>query len=198
MSKQRLIVFHTESIHLRGGEKYLFELLKRLAKKYDIVFYTERISPYWRLNFVKNAISVKTLWRPSHLYWPLLPITLTINYLMLKRKIIPDDIILSTNFPVNLLSVLLSRKTLCHCFEPMVIFYDPIRIDTLSLKSRLFVKTAKLLYSWLDKYAINHSHYLTTLNHAVEKYILAVHGRKPDAFIPNGIDAKRFVPKKST
>lgn len=191
---KKLFVFHTECIYTRGGEKYLYQILRGLAHSYNVTLYVHSINSYWRLLYEKEHIDVQLLWTPKHLYWILLPITLAVNFARLRHIVSRNDLVYATNFPVNLLAVFLSSKTLCHCFEPLAIFYDTRRIDSLPAFSRFCVIVAKHLYAFLDKYAVRTSTILTTLNSAVTPYILAAYGRKPDAYIPNGIDTVFFSP----
>lgn len=193
MTKKRIIyVFQTESIFTRGGEKYLYEILKRLNKNHKIILYLQKVSPYWKHLYQKEKITVKLLWQPPHFYWILLPFTLLINWLKLKKRIKNDDIIFATNFPLSFLAILLSKKTICHCFEPLAIFYDPIIIKNRSKFSRFCITVAKILYSNLDKFAIKHCHVLTTLNKEVEEHIVKLYRRKPDIYLENAVDTSFF------
>ena len=189
--------FTRKAFILEGGEKYLFELFKRVSKTYNVIIYFESISPAWRKLYEDIGIEIRHFWKPKRFYWLLLPFTLLVNAVMLKQHIHKTDIIYATNFPVNLLAMLLSKRTICHCFEPLAIFYDPIRINSLPLFSRICVSVAKFLYATADHYAINHSTVLTTLNVSVEKHIIHTYGRRPDTYIPNGVDASVFKPKKT-
>jgi glycosyltransferase involved in cell wall biosynthesis len=189
---QHLHVLHTESIYSRGGEKYLFELLKRVKHTHVVHLYLHRISPHWHNQYRKNNISVSLLWTPPRLFWLLLPITLFINFLQLKKTIKKTDVLFATNFPMNFLSVLITSRAICHCFEPLAIFYDPIRISSLSPFSRFCVAVAKLLYAPLDRWAYAKSAVLTALGPSVEPYIIETYGRKPDLYLPNGVDSRVF------
>lgn len=194
--KRSLYVLHTESIYSRGGEKYLFELLKRVAKKYTITLYVHAISPEWKRLYNQHHIIIKVLWKPYRFFWLLLPMTLIINCIKLKKTIKPDDVVFATNFPMNFLAVIVSKRTICHCFEPLAIFYDPIRISSLSKFSKFCVTVAKLLYSSLDKWAYNKSTIFTALGPSVEPYIKETYNRSPDLYLPNGVDGIFFSPAK--
>ncbi len=195
-SKETIWIFHTESIYSRGGEKYLYEILKRLAAKYTIVLFLQRVSVQWQETYEREGIIVKTFWVPPRFYWLLLPVTLCINFFKLRTQYDKAYTIFATNFPVNLLAVLLSPKTIIHCFEPLAIFYDPIRVASLPWFSRLSVMVAGILYRWLDKYAVRNCAILTTLNSSVQKHIIDTYDREPDHFIQNGIDTDYFAPKR--
>lgn len=191
-TKRRLHVLHTESIYSRGGEKYLFELLKRVGGSHDVTLHLHRISPHWRSRYNDARVQVKLLWTPPKLFWLLLPLTLIVNYVQLKRTVKHGDVLFATNFPMNFLSVIISSKAICHCFEPLAIFYDPIRISSLTPFSRFCVAVAKFFYAHLDKWAYTTSAILTSLGPSVEQYIMDTYGRKPDVYLPNGVDCTTF------
>jgi len=198
MKKQKIFVLHTECVYTRGGEKYIFEIFRRLSKKYLISMYLQDVSPEWKRQYKQNGILVKKIWKPKRLYWLMIPITILVNYFRLRQIIKKNDVIYATNFPLNLLSILLSNKTICHCFEPLPIFYDSIRIASLPKFSKMCVIVAKHLYAFFDKKAIQNCTILTTLNPSLDKYIFSTYNRKPDIYIPNGVDTKFFTMKKFT
>ncbi len=194
-TKQTLFVFHTECMYTRGGEKYLFEILKRLAARYTITLYVHAINAYWYGLFAEHGIRVKLLWTPRRFYWLLLPVTLLVNVVGLRREIAKHALVIATNFPVNTIAVSLSDRTICHCFEPLGVFYDARRIASLPLFSRISISVAKFFYAPLDKQTVRKSAVLTTLNPSVTPHIQAVYQRTPDIYVPNGIDATFFTPR---
>ena len=192
--KKNLFVFHTEFVFLRGGEKYVFELIKRLSKTYTIVLYVERISEYWKRQFVSPHISVHRLWKPPHLYWLFLPITCLVNVFKLKKRICSTDVIFATSFPLSLLATFVSKKSIVFCFEPLSIFYDAPRLKTASLKEKFFLLLIGFIYSPLDFLAVKRAAILATLNKPVANAIWSRYHRKPNIFIPNGVNTHVFTP----
>lgn len=193
-----LYVLHTESLYSRGGEKYLYELLLRVTKTHRVFLYLHAISPKWRRLYEKANISVTVLWKPPRFFWLLLPVTLIVNFLQLKRTITRDQVVFATNFPMNFLAVLVSTRTICHCFEPLAIFYDPLRVASLAPFSRFCVRVAKFAYSWLDTWAFHKATVLTALAPSVEPYIIETYHRTPDVFLPNGVDTDLFTPSRKS
>lgn len=196
LKKSPLYVFHTESIYLRGGEKYLYEILRRIAKTRRTELYLHTVSPKWKSLYTKAGITVHTLWRPRRLYWLCIPLTIVIDYLSLRKTIGRNDLIFATNFPMNFLATALSQNTICHCAEPLPIFYDQVRINSLPLFSRVCVFFAKLAYAPWDSWSYKRCAVLTTLNPSVEEHVINVHKRKPDMFLANGVDEHHFTPTK--
>jgi len=190
----RLLIFHTECVHLRGGEKYIYELTKRISKKRPVVLFVEDISDYWKEKYTSCHISIHKLWKPKHAYWALLPISFMINMLVSKKRVTPSDIIFATNFPVNLLASFLSKKTIMFCFEPLSIFYDQFRIQSASFKERIFLLVEKFMYEPFDHLAIHRAQTLATLNSTVGASVTYRYQRTPDIFIPNGVDMNFFSP----
>lgn len=192
-----LHVLHTEFIHVRGGEKYLYEVLRRVAVHVKTTVYVYRINSYWKTKFNRSGIRVIPLWSPHRGYWILLPITIAANYFQIKKFIRKIDTVFATNFPTNFMAILLTPNNICHCFEPLAIFYDIIRINSLPLYSKMWVWVARLLYSWLDKWAYSKTKILTSLGPSVEAHIINTYQRKPDIYLPNGVDTAFFTPSKT-
>jgi len=196
MIMQQLIVLHTEFIALRGGEKYFYELIRRVSQKYAISLYVEDVSPYWEKQFNKLHVNVYKLWRFPCCYWILLPITFLINFFRLRKRVGEGSVVFATSFPLNYLAVLLSKKTIVLCSEPLSIFYDSVRVHTMSLRAKLFVTIARVLYRPFDTYGIRHANVLATLNVHVASYINNTYQRSPDIYLPNGVDHQIFSPVK--
>ena len=190
-------VLHTESIYSRGGEKYLYEILRRVSNKHTVHVYLHAISPEWKRLYRAAKVKTHSLWKPKRFFWLLLPVTVFINYIQVKRVIRNNDVVFSTSFPMNLLAVLVSNHAVCHCAEPLPIFYDKVRIASLPRFSRFCVKAAKAAYASFDRWAYRSCAVLTTLNKAVRKHVYRTYQRKSDMFLPNGIDSNRFSPARS-
>ncbi len=193
-NKKKLFLFHTEFLHLRGGEKFVYEITKRLVGSHTITLCVEKISPHWNRRFAKLHVSVYRLWRPPFLYWLLLPFSFFINALRLKHFISPQDVVFATSFPLSLLSTVVSKKTIVFCFEPLSIFYDVLRIKMGSLREKLFLPIIKVLYEPFDRLAVQRSWLLATLNEPVASAMAFRYNKKPNFFIPNGVDTKFFCP----
>ena len=196
MKNRKLLILHTECVSLRGGEKYLYETIKRLPKQLRVVLCLETVSLYWSRRFRELGVTVAPLWKPRFGYWFFLPITILINYFCLLRVVDDHTVVLTTNFPLNFLGVILSKKSLVFCFEPLSIFYDQVRFNTMSFRAKFFLNIARTCYQWFDAYAIRHATLLATLNAHVAQYIINRYKRAPDLYLPNGVDHQIFFPTK--
>lgn len=193
--KKRVTIFFSDYTELRGGEKFLFELSKRLTKKHRISLFVERVSPYWKQQFLHIGIPIQTLWRPNHFYWGLLPVSAVVNFFTLHNKIKKTDSIFAATFPLTFLATLLSKKTIMFCFEPLNVFYDSVYIKSLSFFSQMVLYAVRHIYRPFDKAAMKRGGVITTLNSSVERDIIKQYGRPADYFIPNGVDTHFFSSK---
>jgi len=189
-TKIPLLVLHTDFRYLRGGEKYMYELLYGLQKIASVTLLVEHISPEWKTKLKKIGVSIHTLWRPWCCYWFLVPLFLCINWWKYRSFISPETIVFATNFPLNFLAVLLTKKNIIFCFEPLSIFYDNNRLWSMRLKDRLILSIAKALYWRLDYYAIKNANRLATLNKNVAALLWKIYKKKPDLYLPNSIPVK--------
>ncbi len=192
---ERLLVFHTECVYLRGGEKYIYEHIKYASKRRPVILFVEKISPYWEKIYFDLRVPVFLLWKPKKFYWALLPITLFVNFLRLRNTIQKGDVIFASIFPLTFLSVLLSKRTIVFCFEPLNIFYDKVFIRNLPTRSQHIVRLLKFLYRPLDSYAIYNGGALATLNLDVKRAVKNQYGKLARFLIPNGVDTSFFTPK---
>lgn len=193
--KACISIFFSDYTEPRGGEKFLFELSKRLIKKYQLSLFVERISPYWTQRYLRIGVHIQTLWRPNHVYWGLLPISMVVNFFALRNKIKKTDSVFAATFPLTFLATLLSKKTVLFCFEPLNIFYDSVYAQSLSFFSQMVLFITRHIYRPFDNAAMKKGGVIATLNSFVETDIIKQYGRPADYFIPIGVDAHFFSSK---
>ena len=125
--KKKVYWLHSHFLFSTGGTRFVFEVVSYLKKQYEITIVVERTSDEWRKKYKKlgiNIVEISPLSSNNLLYWLFFPYFLLQNFLKLKKIISRKDIIVSSMFPMNFLSIPLSRKTINYCFEPFAFFYD--------------------------------------------------------------------------
>lgn len=194
--KRGLYVLFSDYSHHRGGEKYLYELLFRIRKEYNVVLVVEKISSLWKKKYVEAGMQWITLPTSNHLYWELLPITFFRQYFFLKGMVNSTDTLFAANFPLSLLALALSKRTIVFCFEPFSIFHNALRLTSAPFKERLILSFVRFVWKPFDVYVIRRANMLVTLNDDVAHSIHLVYGRRPTLFVHNGVDTTRFSPNK--
>lgn len=191
----RLLIFFSHHDHLRGGEKFIFELAKHVAQQRQVILFVESISPYWRRAYQQANITICLLWKPKRFYWLFLPVFLMRNFFLYKKTVTAHDTLFAANFPLTLLATLLSKKTIAFCFEPLTILYDTAYCKNESIFTQIILFFIKLFYVPLDKLAIRKSNTRATLNSYVNAAMIQTYGVSADFYIPNGVDTKFFSPR---
>jgi len=177
-----------------GGTKYIFEVLKRLNKEYDITVIVENATPYAK-GLYKTAgirlINLGKLSTNSLFYWLTFPYQLIRTLLQVRPYIHPDGLVVSSMFPMNIIAVLISRKPLQLCFEPFAFFHDPDFQKGFPLSKRILLKILQVLYGGWDIEATKKARHIITLNQVTQKTIKEVYG-KLSIPVYTGIDTKHF------
>jgi glycosyltransferase involved in cell wall biosynthesis len=199
--KKNIVWMHSHFLYWMGGTKYVFEVLKRLNKEFDITVIVENVSDLAKENYKKESIKLislnKTTSTSSH-YWITLPFqirktTVLVDNQLKKLKIPSDTILVSNMFPMNVVASRLPYKHVQYCFEPFAFFHDPDFISNFDFLKRMFIKLVSYLYKNLDIEAAKKANKMITLNNTTAKYIEEIYSQKP-AISYTGIDTKHFKP----
>ena len=180
-----------------GGTKYVFEVLGRLSKEYEVTVIVENASDYAK-QIYRNAgielISLDKLTSTSMLYWFTFPYQLIDTYIKVNRVIIDTDIkIIVGMFPMNVVAFMLHRKYFQLCFEPFAFFHDPDFNAGFSWIKRLLIWILKILYSRLDIISTRQARTIITLNQVTKRGIKNIYDRD-SVPVYTGIDTKHFYP----
>jgi len=196
--KKKVYWLHSHFLFSTGGTRFVFEVVSYLKKQYEITIVVERTSDEWRKKYKKlgiNIVEISPLSSNNLLYWLFFPYFLLQNFLKLKKIISRKDIIVSSMFPMNFLSIPLSRKTINYCFEPFAFFYDKDLQKSFPLFSKILLQLLSFFFSPFDKWGTLHSQKLLAINPSVGKLIEKTYKRKPDAYTYLGVDTDFFSPK---
>lgn len=196
-SKIKIAWLHTHFLYSAGGTRYVFEVAKRLNSKYEITIFVERTSEYWKRIFEKEGIKIcELLPRSSNspLYWLLFPYYVRKEARILKEKIAPFTLLVTSMFPMNWVAGQLGKPHIQLCVEPFAFFYDQNLIDNLSFFKRIAVKIFAKFYRFYDLTGVFRSERLLTLNKAVAEHVRRIYGRDPSGVTYIGVDINFFKP----
>ena len=196
-NKKTLYWLHSHFLYWMGGTKYVFEVLRRLSKEYNIIAIVENSSDYSKKIYQDagiELISLNKLSSISLIYWLTFPYQIVDTYLRVKNKAVDQNAkIVVGMFPMNVVALLLKRPYFQLCFEPFAFFHDPDFTAGFPVIKRLFIGILKVLYSHLDIVSTRGSKTIITLNQVTQKGIKNIYNRDS---IPvyTGIDIKHFHP----
>lgn len=199
--KHKLVIYwlHSHFLLSTGGTRYLFEVISRLAKIYDIRVIVEKTTQEWKNKYHCADVEVIEnipLSSNSLFYWLTFPFWFGIHMLKIPRQTKNADLIVSSMFPMNAIAALNTKPTVNICFEPFAFFYDRDLIGSFTTMHKFFLKILRVALSPLDKWAMKKQTTIATLNESGFAFFRTIYDRSPDAVTYLGIDQKIFYPNK--
>ncbi len=185
--------------HWTGGNKFIFEVTKRLGKYCRIDVFSQTAEDRIKDMFLKEGIGFKTIGTASTysmFFWLFLPLYLNRDIENLKTELDEYDVIVVSMFPMNIIAQRMKKKYVQYCFEPYVIFHDKQSISDWSFYRRGFAKLMRLLYAKQDIRATRNAERVLTTVEGVSKWIKRVYDRES---LPTyvGVDTEFFRRKDS-
>ena len=198
-----VIWLHSHFLLPTGGTKYIYEVVRRLAKRRPVEVVVERASDLWRERYASAGIplhEIATATSTSKAYWLSFP-----RYLRSDRRAIESLVdrvgpsaLVSSFFPMNCLAGQIAwPRGLRHvhlCFEPFPFFHDREVTALYPATSRALMRGLGLLYGRLDRKGVADADALLTLNKVTAASIEQVYGRADAVPIYAGVDLDFFRP----
>jgi len=190
---------HSHFFYSLGATRYIFEVNRRLTKKYDLTVFVEKSSDFWKERFTKEGIKVKEispLSSNSSIYWLFFPFFVFWEIMILKREIRSVDLVITSIFPMNWCSLFLNKPNIFLCFEPYSFFHNKNLIDKLPLLKKFFTKLLAKIYSPFDYIGTKKATKILALNKDRSDLISEIYQRKPDGTTGIAVDSIFFKPVK--
>ncbi len=199
MSQKQKKIFwlHPHFLNWMGGHKYIFEITKRLSKKYDVIIVSDVFSEDSKNKFCGINVHIITLGKISTnsiFYWIFLPYFMLRDVYIMRKYINSKDILITSMFPMNVIAMILGNRHLQLCYEPFAFFHDNNFISGFPFVQRVFIKTAKILYSWLDIFATRRANKVLTLSEFNKKWIRKIY-KINSTPVYEGVDTSTFKMK---
>ncbi len=196
--KPEVSIIHSHLLLNTGGSRFIFEVAKRLKKKYSVTVFCECVSNEWKQEFALQRIPVVSLLpitSTSLVYWLFFPFFFLLDAYNLHKKLPKDSLVLTYMFPMHAALALIGRSYLCYCFEPFAFFYDPSLLASFPKYKRAVLKVLSFLYAPLDAWGVASSRKLLAINPSVGRWIKKIYSRSPDVYTYLGVDTKKFHPQ---
>lgn len=204
MRNSKKIIWHYPHLYFwMGGTKFIYEVLRRLSKKYTVTIICNSGSTEVKSKFKKediNIIFTSYLTSNSLLYWSLFPLFLIFDFIRSASYMQKTDKIVATLYPSNLICALFNKITnkpyYYYCFEPFPFLQNQEFIETFPYPKKLFMKILSLLYSFSDSWATRQAKKVFTLNQVTKRMIMDCYN--VDSVVSlMGVDSDHFSPKKT-
>lgn len=203
MKKKKIVWFYPHLKFWMGGNRFLYEIARRLTKKYQVTIVTNLGKEEFIEKFKKWGVKVKTILpfcSNDIIYWLFFPFFLFLEIIKSIRYAKKADYLFATLFPSNFVAYVLAKifkkKYIFYCYEPYPFFHNEIYMKSTGLINFLIMKTLSILYKWLDKMAVKHSDKVFTLNQLTRKATRNIYGI--DSIVTYmGVNTNFFKPYKN-
>ena len=148
--KTKIYWLHPHFLNWMGGHKYIYEIARRLSKKYDVTVVADVFSEESKNKFKQvglDTVSLSGISTNRILYWFFLPIYVIKNVLILKKRISSNDILITSMFPMNVVASILRAKHIQLCYEPFAFFM-------MTILYQVFPEFKKCLYQYLNFFTL--------------------------------------------
>ncbi len=185
---------HPHFLNWMGGHKYIYEIVRRLSKRYDVMIVADVFSEDSKYKFNKLGLQTITLSGISTnkiVYWVLLPFYIIKDAFLLKKHTNSNDILITSMFPMNVVATLLGVKHIQLCYEPFAFFYDDNFISGFPKIQKIFIKISKFFYSWMDVVSTRRALVVLTISEFNRKWIKRIYGIN-SLVVYEGVDTNFF------
>ena len=186
-----------------GGTKFLYEVAKRLEKKYKITIVCNAGNKKIISNFIKNRIEVKTtsiLSANSNFYLAAMPIFLLLDFIAIAKILLKADYIFATLYPSNFLTALFciffKKKYFYYCYEPYPYLHNKNFIQSHTYLKKVFITFFSNIYRWTDVIAVKKAQKIFTLNQITKEMIKKTYSVNSIITLM-GVDSNHFKTYKS-
>jgi glycosyltransferase involved in cell wall biosynthesis len=191
---------HSHFLHWLGSSKYIFEVVKVLSKKYKVTIVASVLSPQAVSNFTSigiRTVSLNDKSTNSILYWLNLKRNINRESEKLRKIVSPNDLIISSMFPMNCIAERLSNMHIQCCWEPYALFYDNNYIEGFSWLQKIFIFFVSFFYRNLDLTSTRKAAKIITLSEFTKVWIGKIYKRKDALISYEGVDTKFFKKSKN-
>ena len=206
MKKLRIMWLHSHLSLPGGGVKYVLEVIRELSKNHDVDLYVQKALPQFEKQFKDAGINLTIMSKYSTsdiLFWLNFSRQIKNEINFLKNQAKNYDVVISSMFPMNIISNSLNLPHLQICFQPFAFFWDPLMIKKLPVSKRLFLYFLRSKFGKLDIDSTQQSRKILTINNGSKNSILQIYHKDStptfmgvDVHVVNLEIDKKYVGKK--
>lgn len=199
-NKPRLVWLYPKIQKPMGGTNFVFHAAAELQGTHDVLIVATRTSPALVRRCAEMDLALVDIDQPSYTdpaFWLLYPLIVSRTARRVGALLRPDDIVISSMYPMDVIAGRLGRNDVQIIYEPFVLFHDPAYQAALDPLLRLFLQGMKFLHGKEERRAVRGARRLLTLSRFEANRIAEIYGRDADV-IYEGVDTTIFRPDGET
>jgi glycosyltransferase involved in cell wall biosynthesis len=201
MTERPITWLHSHFLLPTGGTKFIYEVVRRMARRHPVEVLVERASPHWRERYEDAGVPLHEIGggtSTSMLYWLGLPAFVRRDRKAAVAAAAGSAALVSSFFPMHWGAVVAGGRTgIRHvhmCFEPFPFFHDREVIGMYPAWKRALLAYLRIAYRGLDARGVRGADRLLTLNEATAAQIERVYGITGAEPTYAGVDTQFFHP----
>jgi glycosyltransferase involved in cell wall biosynthesis len=201
MTERPITWLHSHFLLPTGGTKFIYEVVRRMARRHPVEVLVERASPHWRERYEDAGVPLHEIGggtSTSMLYWLGLPAFVRRDRKAAVAAAAGSAALVSSFFPMHWGAVVAGGRTgIRHvhmCFEPFPFFHDREVIGMYPAWKRALLAYLRIAYRGLDARGVRGADRLLTLNEATAAQIERVYGIAGAEPTYAGVDTQFFHP----
>jgi glycosyltransferase involved in cell wall biosynthesis len=201
MTERPITWLHSHFLLPTGGTKFIYEVVRRMARRHPVEVLVERASPHWRERYEDAGVPLHEIGggtSTSMLYWLGLPAFVRRDRKAAVAAAAGSAALVSSFFPMHWGAVVAGGRTgIRHvhmCFEPFPFFHDREVIGMYPAWKRALLAYLRVAYRGLDARGVRGADRLLTLNEATAAQIERVYGITGAEPTYAGVDTQFFHP----
>ena len=196
-----MLWLHSHFLLPMGGTKFVYEVVRRLARRRPVEVAVEAASDLYRERYAEAGVTLREIGTPtstSLAYWAGFPAFLGRDLRAVERLARGKGAIVSSFFPMNWVATRTARRTgVRHvhlAFEPFPFFHDREVIALYPPPKRALLALLRAAYAGVDGAGVRGADELLTLNRATADSIEHVYGVRNVTPTYAGVDTDTFRP----
>lgn len=196
MAIGRIVWLYPRLTTWMGGSRFVIEVLYQLKQRHEVLLIVQREDRSITDELRNNGVEVLCLDTPSYTeiqFWIFFNRTIKRTEMLLQQIVQPDDVLISSMFPMNVLAARFNHPHAQIIYEPFSLFFDTKFQKSHSVPIHIFLKMISAIFSRKDIDAVNSADVFMTLSDYERRHCLNVYGK--DSFIIyEGVDTEYFKP----
>ncbi len=183
-----------------GGTRFVFECARRIAEQLPLKVIAQKGSDDVVTKFREERIDVNILNSQSFTdlsFWLNFDKTINRDAGLISKHVNSETVIISSMYPLNCIATSFANRHIQIIYEPFSFFYRNDLYKDFGIRTDLFFRLIRKLYSSTDKIATQKADVVLTLSQYEQRSIKRVYD-VDSSIVYEGVDGALFYPRDPT
>jgi len=197
VTPNRIVWLYPKLTSWMGGQRFVFEVCKRLNQKYEVVVVGQQVDQDVRSAYEAEGITITNMDVPTFTdlrFWGRFRASIARDGNSLRSALRQGDVVITSMFPMNCVAAAAGVPFVQVAYEPFAMFFDQHFQNGQRFPIRLFCRAIAKRFSQADIAAVRSASALLTLSQFERTNCANVYGRDSSVIL-EGVDTEFFRPR---